>query len=529
VLSICHSERSGSKVSQKVLKYIGSAHTDEQYAVLLKVAQSELKALKTISKEPLTKQAEDDCDDVRLSELIDKGRIIEGFHDVCGILLDRIGISTCFTNYRYKQLKDVVLARIAHPSSKLRTAQILTENFHRSITENQIYRLMDELLCHKDEIVAKIFEFSKHLSEKQTIDLLLFDVTTLYFESQKADDLRNFGYSKDHKIGEVQIVLALATTSKGLPIGYHIFSGNTAETGTLLKSLDAWREQFTIGEVVVIADRAMMSDDNLLKMESAQLKYIVAARLRSLPKKLKEQILARKNETPIDVLGDQVHIQEQKYKERRLVIGFSHSRAKKDRDDRERLIGRLKSKLGKNGADSKKLITNRGYLKFTDEKQESKFVLNEEKIVQDMQWDGLHGIITNDHLATPQRLLELYRRLWIIEESFRINKHTLEMRPIYHFTTKRIEAHILICYISFALLRFLQNEVKAFDESLSIEKIRNSLFSVQSSILENESNGRCYRIPSNLNGEVKTIYRALGIKRGHAPSRWREKENVVPQ
>src|SRR5271155_774299 len=435
VLAICHSVRTGSKVSQKTIKYIGSAHNDEQYAILLEVAQNELKALQNpLSNQKQTTSAHDACNGVRLVDVKEEHRIIEGFHDICGAILDRLGINDCLTNYRYQQLQDVVLARIACPTSKLKTAQILNVNFSKPTTENRIYRLMDDLITHEEAIKVKIFEFSKSLCPNQIIDLFLFDVTTLYFESQKADEIRDFGYGKDGKIGEVQVVLALATTSTGLPIGYHLFSGKTAEVNTLLECLKVWRKVFAIEQIVVVADRAMMSDANLLAMEEAKIDYIVAAKLKSLPKKLQQQILDRKQEVNVNIKDELQLVQEQEYKSRRLVIGFSDSRAKKDKTDRERLLAKLKNKLGKgNAIDTKKLVTNRGYLKFADEKQKGRIILNEERIAKDALWDGLHGVITSNRQATQEEILTRYKRLWIIEESFRINKHTLAMRPIYHF------------------------------------------------------------------------------------------------
>jgi transposase len=397
------------------------------------------------------------------------------------------------------------------------------------LSENQIYRLMDDLLEQEEHVKRIIFETTKKLTPKQSIDLLFFDVTTLYFESQKSDDLRNFGYGKDGKKGEVQVMLALATTSNGLPIGYTLFPGNTGEVDTLLKSLDDWKKIFTIGEVTVVADRAMMSEDNLKKMEGSQLNYVVAAKLKSLPEKLKCEILSRKHEVPVEVSTESMLVQEHQYKGRRLVVSFNESRARKDKKDRERLIAKLKSKLGKNNqTNPKKLITNNGYLKFVNEKAEGKFVLNEDKIIQDELWDGLHGIITSKREAPAQELLQEYRRLWVIEESFRVNKHSLSMRPIYHFRTKRIKAHILICYLAFAVARFTQERLRIFDESMSLEKIREELSEIEISILEDKISGKFYQMPSKMGPKTKLIYRAIGLKRSDHPSELKMSKNVVP-
>jgi transposase len=412
--------------------------------------------------------------------------------------------------------------KVAWSTSKAYTAKILTKDYQRPITENRIYRLMDTILNSETQIKTKIFEFSRSLCPKQSIDLLFFDVTTLHFESQKADDLRNFGFSKTHKIGEVQVVLALATTSTGLPIGYTLFPGNTAEVDTLLVCLEEWRKIFKITDVTVIADRAMMSEDNLQKMEGAQLNYIVAGKLKSLPVKLKQTILERKQETSTEVQKDEImQVQEHQYKGRRLLVSFSESRAKKDQGDRGRLIKKLKSKLGKNHqANPKKLITNSGYLKFVNDKQEGSIVLNEDKIAEEALWDGLHGVITSKKEASAQEILSQYRRLWIIEEAFRLNKSTLEMRPIYHFKPNRIKAHILICYLAFALSRYVQFQANVFIEGgISVERIRDELFSIQTSILEDESTGAFYKLPSNISKEAKQIYQAFGIQRKPYPQK----------
>jgi transposase len=274
----------------------------------------------------------------------------------------------------------------------------------------------------------------------------------------------------------------------------------------------------------------MMSEDNLKKMEEAQLNFVVAAKLKSLPEKLKSEILSRKHEISIEVDKEAMEVQEHRYKGRRLVVSYNKSRARKDKGDRERLIAKLKSKLGKNNqTNPKKLITNNGYLKFVNEQTEGKLILNEDKITQDELWDGLHGIITSKREAPAQELLKDYRRLWIIEESFRINKHSLSMRPIYHFRTKRIKAHILICYLAFAVARITQERIKIFDESMSVEKIREELSEIEISILEDRISGKFYQLPSKMSQKAKLIYRAIGAKRCDRPCEFKIRKNVVEQ
>jgi transposase len=500
---ICHSVRQGKKVSKKTLKYFGVARNEKELAALRGQAQLELRQLKISKLEKLPPP-------LLWEEAREERRIVEGFHDIFGVIFDRLGLVPLFSRLRYHQLRDVVIARVAMPSSKCRAATLLTQNYSRPLSEDQIYRLMDRVQPHVDTIKGKILEATRHMAQQQKIDLLFFDVTTLYFESQKPDELRDFGYSKDHKIGETQVVLALATTSDGLPIGYSLFSGKTAEVKTLLHCLNEWRKITEIRDVVVIADRAMMSADNLQEMERQNIRYVVAAKLKQFAGKIKTQILARHEESTMQVGEEQIFAKEHTIDGRRLIVSYSNSRALKDRSDRERLLSRLQKKVS-GETNPRALVTNRGYLKFLDEKEKGKVVLNEQKIAEDSRWDGLHGIITNDLFSSAEELLARYRQLWVIEESFRINKHTLAMRPIYHFKQERIQVHVLICYLAFALSRYAQQQLKNYGTPMSVESIRHTLSQVEASIVR--SRDQVYRMPSKIRTEAGAIYRAFGINR----------------
>lgn len=152
--------------------------------------------------------------------------------------------------------------------------------------------------------------------------------------------------------------------------------------------------------------------------------------------------------------------------------------------------------------------------------------MNEKKIEEEKRWDGLHGVITNDTATSSLELLTRYRRLWVIEESFRINKHTLAMRPIYHFTESRIKAHILICYLAFAITRYAQQKINIFDDSISIEKMRSSLAEIEASILEDRATGQLYKMSSRLSKEATMIYRAVGVQKPEGPSRYTLKREM---
>lgn len=230
---------------------------------------------------------------------------------------------------------------------------------------------------------------------------------------------------------------------------------------------------------------------------------------------MKKNILSQNRVIIEEESQELTRLQEHEYQGRRLVVSYSKSRADKDQGDRERLIRRLKGKLTTSD-NPQGLISNRGYLKYVDEKTRGKVVLNEDKVAEEAKWDGLHGVITNDKTTKAMNLLYRYRNLWVIEESFRINKHTLAMRPIYHFSPKRISAHILICYLAFAVTRYMHQDINDPEDSISIEGIREALASVETSILRDKE-GRLFGFPAPLNREAIKIYGALRLSRSRTP------------
>jgi len=516
---LCRSRRNGTSVRQEVVKYLGTAKTEEQLMALRRIGLAEIHASKQAVENEREIASEDLCEGASLGKMIEIARVSEGFHEVFGRTYDLLGFSHILDSKLHDRVKDLVVARIAAPMSKRATSRTLSTRYGKDLPIDTIYRSLDQLAKFEEEINLKIFDTTRQLCSNNQIDLLLFDVTTLYFESQKSDELRDFGYSKDHKVGEVQVVLALATTSDGLPIGYQLFSGKTAEVNTLLACLTKWRKSFSIQSVCVVADRAMMSEDNLAAMEGAFLRYTVAAKLRTFPRKLKNEILSRRNEIEHTSSGERILVQEHTISGRRLVVSYSEARAQKDRSDRERLLSRLSRAASSTDISTRSLVTNRGYRKYFHETVQGKMTFDTKVIEEEALWDGLHGVITNDTVSTPPELLERYRRLWIIEESFRINKNTLEMRPIFHYKPRRIKAHILLCYIAFAVARYTQRQVGLFHEHLSMECMREALTGVEASLLEDRDTGERYRLPSSMNDVAKGIYKSLGFKRSAHPSK----------
>lgn len=198
--------------------------------------------------------------------------------------------------------------------------------------------------------------------------------------------------------------------------------------------------------------------------------------------------------------------------DRHLCVSSSSRRAAKDAKDRERLVSKLKKKL-ESCKNVKRLINKNGYLKYSEITGQAIDTINEEKINEDSKWDGLHAVITNQSSCNIH-IYDNYRRLWVIEESFRINKHNLKMRPIYHFTPQRIQAHILICYMAFTLIRHLQFRLQKSEKSMSVNRIFDAVRDIQAGILVDWVNQNKYRMLSPLSEDGKTIYETLNIEQG---------------
>jgi len=543
-VKVVESIREGFKVKQVMIHHVGIASTEEEIAKLKQLglefianeelrrekksgqlslldessAEERLAALiqkaaspKKRGRKPLIRLAElADNESVELKNLVEEQRVIDGLHEIGGHVFRQLGFDKILSGKKETTLlRDIILMRMANPGSKYKAQRLLANRFARTHDLDAIYRMMDKLFPKIDLIKAKTFQRAKQLLP-ETIDILFFDCTTLYFESTDTDDLRRFGYSKDHRFNTTQVVLALATNRDGLPLGYELFEGNKAEVSTLLVCLESWKKQFTLGEICFVADRAMMSDANLAALESGGYQYVVAAKLRSLPEDLKSSILSDKQYHATVLDNELTWTGEFSYKNRRLVVSYKNSRAKRDATQREQVLDKISKTLGADG-NTQRLITNKGVKKFT-KTEKTKTVLNEETIAEDMAWDGLHGVITNRKDASHADMLSRYARLWKIEESFRLNKHTLAMRPIFHFKTERIHAHIAICYMAFALLRHLEYIV-SLTQKVSPQVILEELIDVQASILKDTATGKQYRMPGHFSHTASKIYKAFNIGR----------------
>ena len=223
-------------------------------------------------------------------------------------------------------------------------------------------------------------------------------------------------------------------------------------------------KRFELDDFVVVADSGLMSKSNIALLESGGYKYIIGARIKNESEEIKQWILSlEKQDGLFHELGKLPHS--------RLVVGYSHKRAKKDKYNRDKGIKRLKTAY-KSGTITKENINKRGYNKFLELSDDVKVEINQDKISEDEKWDGLKGYITNTALP-PDEVYKQYNELWVIERAYRVTKGTLEMRPMFHFTPKRIEAHVCICFVAYKVYKELERILKHSNINLSVDKVLN--------------------------------------------------------
>lgn len=378
---------------------------------------------------------------------------------IFGRLFDQIG----FNAIPERLFRDIVIARLVYPISKLKTVDYLYRYQGKSVSVDSIYLFLDRLNDKHSKQVQKI-AYKHTASILKSISVVFYDMTSLYFEAEDEDDLRKIGFSKDGKFQNPQIMLGLLVGENGYPIGYDIFEGNTFEGKTLLPVLRRIEREYGFDKPVVVADAAMLSDDNLEALDRNEFPFIVAARLRNETKAMQEEILAR-----CVGLADGQSVEISKPGGHRLIIAYSDKRARKDAYNRDRGVKRLQKRI-RGGKLTKENLNNRGYNKFLRLHGEVRVEIDEKKIADSAKWDGLKGYLTNTGLS-PAAVLENYGQLWHVEKAFRISKTDLRIRPMYHRRRGRIEAHVLIAFVAYTIYKDLERRLAEAQIALSPQRV----------------------------------------------------------
>ncbi|MCK5591141.1 MAG: transposase, partial [Candidatus Pacebacteria bacterium] len=348
------------------------------------------------------------------------------------------------------------------------------------------------------------------------IDVIFFDCTTIYFETFEEDRLRRNGYSKDLKFNQPQVLLAMMVTKEGLPVGYQVFEGDVYEGHTVIDALKTIKEKRRLDKVIFVADAGMFNKENLAELdelEEEKIEYIVGAGIKNMPKDLQQKILDKKNYKEI-FKGFKVG--EFEHKGRKLIVSYRQKRADKDAYDRDKAIQRLRKKLEKQ-KNAKAYLSNYGNKKYLKIEGKTSIELDEEKIKNASKWDGLKGVVSNAQNITNPEILEQYNNLWKVENAFRITKHDLKVRPVFHWKPRRVKAHLAISFAAYSLVKHLEYRVKLQYKKLSPRVIRETLIRIQTSILYDKRKKIRYGLPSRISKYAQKIYQLLKIKHRLTP------------
>lgn len=465
-----------------VAKHVGTAHDEEGIKALSEEAsvwierETRQSSLFSNTEAPLSFQVK------RLRYMgFHYAMVYESLYELCRLFR--------FNRLRNKLLVDLVIVRIAEPSSKLESIEFLREFMGIEHRRQDFYDQVSRFLSLKNTVKSKALEIAKK-EFGFNFSLVFYDVTTLYFESFESDELRQCGFSKDNKFNQPQIVLGLLVSANGFPVAYQIFNGKKFEGHTLIPVILRFRKRYKIESFTVVGDAAMISSKNITALRSAHLEYIVGARTANLPMDSIKEISARLRQHD----GTTMRM-ETEYGD--LVCEFSDKRFAKDNREMEKQIAKAEELLKNPGKIRKaKFITS----------QKQGYTLNMSLIEKTKLLLGIKGYYTNlpKSEADDKLIIEQYHNLWHVEQAFRIAKSDLQMRPMYHFKQKTIEAHALICFMALAICKYMELKTDK-----SVKSILKLLKGVTDATVVDTVTGEKFVLRSPVSEEVKQLLRKM--------------------
>ncbi|MCK0438383.1 IS1634 family transposase [Gordonia alkaliphila] len=436
-VQIVHGSRKGSRS----IEHIGSAHTDDEYAALKAVAARRLAAgqgeldlgiadVVPASAEPLPIQSS------RMGHLWDGLEYLYrelGFDDATGG--DPV-------------FRDLVLARIIEPTSKLDSIRVLEEVGVPAMSYPTMNRRLPIYATDtwRQNLAAAC---AKHAGLGPTT-LVLYDVTTLYFETDKADGFREPGFSKERRL-EPQITVGMLTDATGFPLLIEAFEGNKSEKLTIVPTVLKFMAAHDLSDVTVVADAGMISAENMKAIEREDLSFILGERMPSIPYQIAKWVADHPDQTPADGLTlaqhQRAHAKTSFRRNRVTYYRYSADRARRSLRGINEQIGKAEKAVeGKIPVKRNRFVTLKGADKSVNRELETKA----------RTLAGWKAYITNIDGPTPEFVIGAYHQLWRIEKSFRMSKGDLAARPIYHRTEDSIRAHLAIVMAALAVTRVVE-------------------------------------------------------------------------
>jgi transposase len=402
--------------------------------------------------------------------------------------------------------------RLNDPSSKLATFHHQSEYIGlEQAALHHLYRSLDYLAEWKEQIQERIYQTGRDLFN-QRLDVVFYDVTTFYFESEQETEgsLRQKGFSKDGKIGNTQVLLGLLIDKNKQPVGYQVYKGDMYEGHTFKDALSALKKRYQLDQIIVVADRGMLSKENLTELtENHGYQYILGEKLKMLPQRVQEPLLELKNYQKEWIMNQEDNIVVKytaiEHEDRRIIGTWSASRAEKDKNDRQERIDKAEL-MCKNPS----LLKKKAAHYFLKNDQKENYQIDQEKIERQKRYDGFLAIATNVREIDTALILDHYKHLYQVEHAFRTFKSYLETRPMFHWTDQRIEGHLCLCYIAYTIQIFLSNQLKKNNTPLSENNIRKTLDMMQLSLIEQL--GEQYYLRSKQSAQTADMLKILSAK-----------------
>jgi transposase len=448
------------------IEHIGSAHTKEDLETLLALAK------KRILGDQQSLFAESPSLQISLKQSIS--------HLLLEVLTEQ------YNHLGFNQLQDDIftylcVARIVEPTSKLDSIRVLSDLGITGISIDRLYRCLNQIIA-KD--YRKVITQQCFVHAANGISLVLYDVTSLYFEAQEEDAYRKSGMSKERRL-EPQIIVGLLVDQNGFPLGLHSFEGNTAETNTILPVIEEFKKQHKLSNITVVADAGMLSHKNLEALTNAGYTYIVGSKMYKIPYDIAEY-------KKTGELADKQIITTELVAGQRIIYQYRQKRAALDLRNIEKQITKAEKII--------KGITTGKKAKFlsvkTKEKKLNQALIDKAKILA-----GIKGYVTN--LAVPdEQVIASYHQLWHVEQSFRMSKSDLKARPIFHHKRDSIEAHLTIVLAALAIGKVIESQT-----GISIKRFVRTLRPVRSGVVL--INGKEYQAEAEISTDIKALIRKL--------------------
>lgn len=374
----------------------------------------------------------------------------------------------------------MIVSRFVQPCSKRRLNLEQWGRIYPGILEceapplKSFYRAMDVLWKHRDDVEATLFDRGGERDLfNQELDVVFYDLTTLYFESANdhPDDgeLRRFGYSKNHREDLTQVILGLLVDKDGVPVGYQLFPGNTYEPHSLPAILEKLKTKYRITRMILVADRGILTKENLTGLRQAKMDFILGMRLWSLTKAWQARVMDKSRYRSLNKEGTLL-IRDMDYQGDRLIVTWSQERAKRDAAIREEIVRKIRERLSKDDPEPKQFVTHKGYRQFLKGLDQGTPALDEQAITQSQQRDGFFGVLTclSSKTMPDEEAHDRYKDLWHVEDAFGEIKGPIETRPMFHWVDPRIQSHVLLCLLAYYVESILIRDFRKANSTFTV-------------------------------------------------------------